>query len=435
LIGLSVSIVIVAAAQGASSYQLCRSGMGALLDLRLEQVAARMRDGYANLIPATPSRGSQRATGIVITIHKPHSDVPLRSTDPSMPLPEDAPAGLSSEEVNGEQWRIYTLRDNGTLIQVAQRSAVRAELERKAAVRTLWPTLFLLPLLVMAVWLIVRLSLRKLDELGRKAQSIDASHLVPLPVDGVPMELLPIIRSINRMIEGLAQSMESERKFIASAAHELRTPLTALQLQAANLQPTIMAANQQRFSELRAGIARTGALVSQLLRLARADAPLTSDTIEPTDLSAVVTEAVSEVLPLAVARGIDLGAEQIVRGTVAAPRDDVAIAVRNVVGNAVRYSPEGGRIDLYMRNDGKTLAIDVVDTGPGIPEEHLPRVFDRFFRANSQVEGTGLGLSIVKAITTKYGGEATVRNRSDGISGLVATIAFPLASRTATHQG
>jgi two-component system OmpR family sensor kinase len=434
LIGLSVSIAIVAAAQGASSYQLCRSGMSALLDLRLEQVAARMRDGYANLIPATPSRGSQRATDIVITIHKPHSAVPLRSTDPSLPLPEDAPAGFTSEEVNGEQWRIYTLRDNSTLIQVAQRSAVRAELERKAALRTLWPTLFLLPLLVTAVWLIVRLSLRKLDELGRKAQSIDASHLVALPVDGVPMELLPIIRSINRMIEGLAQSMESERKFIASAAHELRTPLTALQLQAANLQPTIMAANQQRFGELRAGIARTGALVAQLLRLARADAPIASDTIEPTDLSAVVTDAVSELLPLAVAHGIDLGAEQIVRGTVAALRDDVAIAVRNVVGNAVRYTPDGGRIDLHMRSDGKTLAIDVVDTGPGIAEEHLPRVFDRFFRANSQVEGTGLGLSIVKAITTKYGGHATVRNRNDGKSGLVATIAFPLASRTATRQ-
>jgi two-component system, OmpR family, sensor kinase len=354
--------------------------------------------------------------------------VPLRSTDPSLRLPEDAPDGFVSEQVNGDRWRIYTLREGTTLIQVAQRSSVRGELVRKAAVTTLWPTLVLLPLVLIAVWLIVRMSLRRLNRLGREVQAIDATHLTALPTDGVPVELLPFIRSINRMIERLAQSIDSERKFIANAAHELRTPLTALQLQADNLQPVIVASNQERFGELRVGISRAGAMIAQLLRLARADAPNTNATIEPTDVSQVVMDAVAEVLPVAMARGIDIGAEEIVTDRVGAPRDDVAIAVRNLVGNAVRYSRDGGRIDLHMRKDDARLLVEVVDTGPGIAEEHLPLVFDRFFRANPDVEGTGLGLAIVKAIAEKYGGAATIRNRDDGQSGVVATIAFPLAT-------
>ena len=147
-------------------------------------------------------------------------------------------------------------------------------------------------------------------------------------------------------------------------------------------------------------------------------------------MSTVVIDAVSEVLPIAMARGIDIGAEEIVTDKVAALRDDIAVAVRNLVGNAVRYTADGGRIDLHMRNDGASVSVDVIDTGPGIAEDHLPRVFDRFFRANPDVEGTGLGLSIVKAIAAKYGGHATIRNRDDGQSGVVATIAFPLAARS-----
>ena len=429
VIALGLLTAIGAVAQGVSSYQLCRAGMSALLDLRLEQVAARMRNGYADSIPTTPSRNSQPVADIVISVRKPNSAVPFRSTEPSLRLPEDAPEGFVSQQVNGDRWRIYTLREGSTLIQVAQRSSVRGQLVRNAAVTTLWPTLGLLPLVLAAVWLIVWMSLRKLNQLGREVQAIDATHLVSLPTDGVPVELLPFVSSINRMIERLAQSIESERKFIANAAHELRTPLTALQLQADNLQPVIVESNQERFGELRAGISRAGAMISQLLRLARADAPVTSAAFEPIDMSRVVIDAVSEVLPIAMARGIDIGAEEIVSDTVAALHDDAAVAVRNLVGNAVRYSHDGGRIDLHMRNDGANVVVDVVDTGPGIAQEDLPRVFDRFFRANPNVEGTGLGLSIVKAIAQKYGGSATLRNRDDGQSGVVASIAFPLAGK------
>jgi two-component system OmpR family sensor kinase len=431
IIALAVLVSVVAIAQSVSTYQLCRTGMSALLDLRLEQVAMRMRGDLADAIPSAPARGSQPSRDIVITIRKPGANVPLRSTEPSLSLPASAPAGFSSEMVNGERWRIYTLRRDASVIQVAQRSSVRNELVRETALTTLWPTLILLPLVLLAVVLIVHRTLRRLTPLGQAAQSIDAAHLNPLPVTGVPGEVLPFVESINRMIARLAQVIESEREFIADAAHELRTPLTALQLQADNLQPHIVAGNQERFQELRNGIARSGMLIGQLLRLARADAPLDA-AIEPADVSSIVVDAVSGVLPIAAARGIDIGADAMLADKVVASRADVAIAVKNLVSNAVRYTPDGGTIDLQMRREANALWIEVTDTGPGIAEESLPRVFDRFFRANSStqvdVEGTGLGLSIVKAITAKYGGQAVIRNRHDGRSGIVAAVSFPLAS-------
>jgi two-component system OmpR family sensor kinase len=417
---------MVGVLQGLSSYQLCRNGMSALLDLRMEQVALRMRDGFAEGIPAIPARGSQDARDIVLTVWKTDSDEPYRSTEPSLALPKTAPHGYSSATVNGEAWRIFTIRDSSTTIQVAQRLSVRHELEETAATRTLWPLIVLLPLVWIAVVLVVRRSLYQLNRLGSEVQAIDAGHLKPLQTVGVPTEIEPFILSINRMIERLAQSIDAERKFIADAAHELRTPLTALQLQADNLQRDIVPGNQERFRELRSGIARSGSLITQLLRLARADAPVNGTAVARVDLAAVVTAAVADVLPIALQRGIDIGAEKMVSAHVRAVEADVGMAVRNLVGNAVRYTPDGGTIDLHMRLHDRMVCVEVIDTGPGIAEELLPRVFDRFFRANPDIEGSGLGLSIVKAIVARYDGTVTLRNRVDGPSGIVAAVCFPV---------
>ena len=425
---LCVLVSIVGVVQGVSSFQLSKAGMSALLDLRLEQVAGRMRGGFADSLPTIPARGSQPERDIVITIWKDDQATPYRSTEPSLALPREAPAGFMTTAVSGEEWRIYTLREPSMVIQVAQRSAVRHELAEESAVNTLWPMIVLVPLVWIAVLLVVRRSLRKLNRLGAQVQGIDVSHFQQLSTAGVPIEIRPFIDSINRMINRLAQSIESERKFISDAAHELRTPLTALQLQADNLQPLIVAGNQQRFLELRSGITRSGGLITQLLRLARADAALQAEMLTRVDVPAVVVDAVAEVLPIAMKRGIDIGADEMAGAFVRAVEADVGIAVRNLVGNAIRYTPDGGKVDLRVRVRDDMVWIKVTDTGPGIAEELLPRVFDRFFRASTQIEGGGLGLSIVKAIASKYGGAASLRNRQDGPSGIVASIGFPSAS-------
>ncbi|MDQ7981301.1 ATP-binding protein [Paraburkholderia sp. SARCC-3016] len=428
VLALCAVVSIVGIVQGISSYQLSKAGMSALLDLRLEQVASRLRGSLGDAIPTIPTRGSQPARDILITIWRDDLETPYRSTDPSLPLPREAAAGFSSEMVNGEQWRIYTLRDAPKVIQVAQRSSVRHELAEKAAVNTLWPILVLVPLVCAAVMLVVRFSFRQLNRLGSEVQMVDAAHLQALPTTGVPIELRPFVDSINRMIERLARSMESERKFISDAAHELRTPLTALQLQADNLQRDIAPGNQERFQELRRGIARSGSMIAQMLRLARADASLQREAVTQVDVSDMVVAAVAEVLPIAMKRNIDIGAQEMVNAKVRAIEADLGIAIRNLVSNAIRYTPDGGKIDLRTEVRSDMVWIEVIDTGPGIADELLPRVFDRFFRANTDIEGSGLGLSIVKAIVARYGGTASLRNRDDGQTGIVASIGFMRAA-------
>ncbi|GGD85794.1 ATP-binding protein [Caballeronia grimmiae] len=430
VVALGLLVSAVGIVQGVSSYHLSKAGINALLDLRLEQVAARMRDGFAEGIPKNPARGSQDDRDIVVVLWKPGYEGPFRTTDPSLRFSPDAPPGFSNATFNGEEWRIFTREEPTMTIQVAQRSSVRRALAEENATRTLWPIAVLLPLMWIAVVLVVQRSLRTLNRLGNEVQAIDAGHLRPLPSVGVPAELAPFIRSINTMIERLAKSIESERKFIADAAHELRTPLTALQLQADNLAPHIAPGNQERFRELRRGIARSGSLISQLLRLARADAPLSGNVLERVDMSVVIKDAIADVLPIAFQRGLDVGAEQLVSAHVRAVEADICIAVMNLLSNAVRYTPDGGIIDVRMRRDKDMVWVEVIDTGPGIDEALLPRVFERFFRANAEVEGSGLGLSIVKAIAVRYGGEVSLRNRDDGRSGIVAALGLPVDEST-----
>jgi two-component system OmpR family sensor kinase len=429
VIALCALAGVVGAIQAFSSYQLTRAGTSAVLDLRLEQTANRLRSAIGDAIPTNPARGDQPPRDIAVTIWRDDLEIPYRTTEPALELPRDAPSGFLSTEVNGESWRIYTLRDPPKVIQVAQRSSVRHEIAETNALNTIWPTVILVPLVWIAVILVVKRSLRRLTDLGKQVQSLDASHLESLGTGGVPIELLPFIESINQLIERLGRSIETERKFISDAAHELRTPLTALQLQADNLQPHIVASNQERFQELRKGIARSSGLIVQLLRLARADAPLPAEVVTRVDVAEVVVTAVSEVLPIAIERGIDIGAEEeMTRACVQAVEADVSIAVRNLVSNAIRYTPDGGKVDLRTLVRDGLAWVEVIDTGPGIDEALLPRVFDRFFRANTTIEGSGLGLAIVKAIATKYGGETALRNRGDGQSGIVAAVGFPLAA-------
>jgi two-component system OmpR family sensor kinase len=428
VVTLCVVVGVVGVIQAISTFQLSRLGMSALLDLRLEQVAGRLRTGLVDAIPTVAPRGSQPERDIVVTVWKDELPAPYRSTEPALPLPRNAPAGFVTTDVDGESWRIYTLREPGTVFQVAQRSEVRHELAEENAIDTLWPIVILVPLVWLAVILVVQRAFRRMQELGDQAKAVDVVHLQPLSTTGVPVELCPFIDSINLMIERLGHSVEAERKFISDAAHELRTPLTALQLQADNLERDIVASNQERFQELRRGIARSGSLVVQLLRLARADATLQSNALAPVDVSAVVVAAVSEVLPIAMQKGIDIGAEEMNSASVVAIESDLAVAVRNLVSNAIRYTPEGGQVDLSTQVRDGLVWIEVTDNGPGIDEALLPRVFDRFFRANLDIEGSGLGLSIVKAIAARYGGEALLRNRADGRSGIVAAIGFPVAA-------
>ncbi|MCI3206673.1 MULTISPECIES: HAMP domain-containing sensor histidine kinase [Pandoraea] len=434
VIAIGVVVSLFAVIQGVSSYHFSVTGTSALLDRRMEWLATRVRVDFSDGSLSFHLLTRPDTHDLVIAVWQNGEDAPAFASDPTITLPRDATLGFTTREINGEKWRLYTRRRPDQLVQIAQRISVRDSIEKRAATRTLWPIVLFIPLVWVAVLLVVSRSLRRLNQLGARARAVDVNHLQPLPLTGVPNELLPFVRSINMMIERLAHSIETERQFIADAAHELRTPLTALQLQADNLQGEIAPGSLERFRELQGGISRSSNLITQLLRLARADAPPVGKSMTramtSVDVGAAVVTAVADVLPTAIQRGIDIGADEMDDARVQAVALDVDTVVRNLVCNAVRYTPNGGRVDISTRVRGLSVDIVVMDSGPGIDESVLPRVFDRFFRVNADGEGSGLGLAIVKAIVMRYEGTVTLRNRRDGQSGIVATVSLPV-ERTA----
>lgn len=425
IVSLGVLLSIFGTVQGFTSYHLALVGVNALLDNRLSNVAARIRDVFEAAIPHQ-SAGSGNADDIVVLVWTAEHKTPVRTTDSSVVFNHDAPTGFSDQIVNREAWRVYTLQTYNEVIQVAQRVRVRERMAEASAARSLTPILVLIPAVWIAVYFCVRRAFGVLDRLGRRVQAIDSSHLEALPAAGLPVELEPFVSSINRMIERLNESMRLERDFISDAAHELRTPLTALKLQADNLQEDIAPRNRERFQALRHGIERTSSLVSQLLQLARADAQISITAPSALDVTEVVSSVVSELLPIATQKRIDIGGEELMCARICATESDLRAVVKNLVGNALRYTPEGGAVDLRVHAGEGVARVEVTDTGPGIPEELLPRVFDRFFRVSQSVEGSGLGLAIVRAIVMRYGGSVTLKNRDDGVSGLCAVATFPL---------
>jgi two-component system, OmpR family, sensor kinase len=425
IVSLGVLLSVFGTVQGVGSYHLALVGVNALLDARLSNVAVRIRDVYEAAIPRR-SPGVPNTDDIVVLVWTAEHKSPARTTDSAVVFDRSANGGFSNQTVNNEEWRVYTMVAYNEVIQVAQRMEVRERMAEASAVRALMPLFVLLPAVWIAVYICVHRAFGVLNRLGRRVQAIDSAHLAPLPGEGLPVELQPFVSSINRMIERLDESMRLERDFISDAAHELRTPLTALKLQADNLQGDIAPKNRERFQALRHGIERTSTLVSQLLQLARADAQIPSSAPTALEVTDVVASVVSELLPIATQKRIDIGADELMPAQVCATESDLRAVVKNLVGNALRYTPEGGAVDLRVRAGEGMASIEVTDTGPGIPEDLLPRVFDRFFRVSQSAEGSGLGLAIVRAIVSRYGGAVTLANRTDGVSGLHAAVTFPL---------
>ncbi|WP_321943587.1 sensor histidine kinase [Paraburkholderia tropica] len=355
---------------------------------------------------------------------------PSRTSDADIALPR-AQAGFSSIDYDGETWDVFALAAGDEHIQVAESRSMRNRNALRVAFWSLLPVLALLPLLALTIAVTVRLSLRPLERVGRRAAQVDLHdlrELKPLDLAKAPVELRPFIESINRMIERLALLVNTERKFIADAAHELRSPISAMQLQIDNLRDAPPDQYRERFDELRRGVARTGALVSQLLGLARAEIGGAQRALADVALAPLVTEVLADLLPLADARGVDLGVERLDEASVHATEADLRVLTRNLIDNAIRYVHAGGRVDVSVRREARSVTIEVLDDGPGIAETDLPRIFDRFFRAGANdAEGSGLGLAIAQALAHGYRGRVTLENRADGQTGIVARIVLPLA--------
>jgi two-component system OmpR family sensor kinase len=336
--------------------------------------------------------------------------------------------GLRVAKLRGQLVRtLLRSRPDGSRFAVTQPTDVRDDIAGSMAIRTLLPIAALIPCLLLVTVLVIAGSLRPMVHLAGDLDLRRADDITPLPLVGMPSELHPFIVSINGLLARMKQMMDQQRRFVADAAHELRTPITALGLQAENLDTVdLPEPARERLAVLRQGMRRTNHLLEQLLALARHEI---GPPIEPAmvELDRVVKDLVADALPEAARKEIDVGFELIEPIAIKGEPVMVATMIRNLLDNAVRFTPRGGRVDIGVYRDAGEAVVQIEDTGPGISPGEMDRIFEPFFRGSQPIEdGTGLGLSIVKRIVDRLGGSIVLENiPGPSGTGLRATVRLP----------
>ncbi|MBC5785121.1 two-component sensor histidine kinase [Ramlibacter sp. USB13] len=348
---------------------------------------------------------------------------------PELQVPLQQGAGFHDLATSGYHWRVYTLppvKPGAHSVQVLQSADFRGKLAAERAGAAIAPFLLMVPLAMAVLWGVARAMSRALQDIGRQAAQQDEHNIAELSVRNVPQEIVPLVSSFNSLLRRLRDAFATQRRFVQDAAHELRTPIAAIGLQVENMRNDMNCpAAEQRFAHLEAGVRRAQRLVDQLLRLSRQESA-GADGPAIVDLRAQLRESVTTLIGLADQRNIDLGVAGAEQASTPIPlacaAGDIRSVLDNLIENALRYTPEGGVVDVKLEHAQGRIALEVVDTGPGIPQDMLPRVFDRFFRVpGNGTNGSGLGLAIARAAAERAGLLLTLRNREDR-SGLIARV-------------
>jgi two-component system, OmpR family, sensor kinase len=421
MIGLAAALVPT----GIVAYLRALQAVDRLLDYQLKETALSLRRQNLFSAAIARERAGPDEGDVVVQIWDRESGLMYVSrADRELPLiPLD---GFQDVAWKGIEWRAFVLREGPRTIQVAQPTRVRSRMSADIALRNMAPFLALVPLAGIIVWFGVGFGLRPLDRVAAALRRRHPDALDPLPDAGLPEEIRPLAGALNELLGRLDHAFSAQRQFVADAAHELRTPLTALQLQLQNLERAGESERAAAIAELKAGLKRAARLVEQLLAMARLDpeAPLPRATV---NLDALTRGVVAEISSLAEAKNIDLGIAQSTPLAIEGDADGLRLMLRNLVDNAVRYTPPGGRVDVRVRDAGTEALLEVSDTGPGIPAEERERVFDRFYRgADNAAPGSGLGLAIVKRVAERHRATVTLAEGGNGI-GLRVSVRLPKA--------
>jgi signal transduction histidine kinase len=426
LIALMILVALISLLAAGVTYRRVLSETSTLFDYQLRQMALSLRT-QISLAPRIEVPPDQGDTDFVVQIWDVFGARTYLSR-PGLPMINQTILGYADLSLRGEAWRAYGLQTADGVIQIAQPVRVREGLARAAAERVVIPLILLLPIMIGAVAWIVSRGLLPLRFVTTEVQRRDVRSLAPLNTHNLPLEIEPLVGELNRLLERLQRAFSAQRAFISDAAHELRSPLTALRLQLQLLdRAPDEAARIEARSRLGAAVERAIHLVEQLLALARSEPQDASPDFETVDLSAVAAEGISDAHELALSRQIDLSLDPTPNLLVLGDREALRVLVRNLVDNAVRYTPRHGSVQVRCCSKPAEAVLDVTDTGPGIAPVDRERVFDRFYRrAASQESGTGLGLAIVKAIAERHGARVALTEAPGG--GLRATVSFTRAS-------
>ncbi|GHB27053.1 ATP-binding protein [Salinicola rhizosphaerae] len=327
-------------------------------------------------------------------------------------FPAPSATGHRWVDYAGHRWRVFSMAiAGGRWVSVGLRDSFQSELSNKVALGNFVPLLLALPLLIWLIARLIRRGLKPIGQLSRQVETRDEKDLSAIRV-AVPRELQPLRGALNGFIERLEQTLERERRFTADAAHELRTPLAAMKIHLDNARFGEPAALDKAYN----GIERLQRVVEQLLLLARLDIHQQPAEPESFKLEPLILDLAADLWPLAEAQHQSLEIADSGDVSVEGNPTELGILIRNLMDNALRYTPEGGGVSVEKGYDGRGRAwLAISDSGPGIPDALLDAVTQRFQRASDQrISGSGLGLAIAAEIAERQGLTLTLSNRLEG---------------------
>lgn len=418
------AILLGAVLQGISAYRGALAQADTLFDYHLQQMADSLRGGPA--LPR-PTLEDYVVPGgeYVIQIWSADGSHVFQSS--RVVLPPRAILGFADVTYGGQRYRVYSVQTPLQTIQIAQNMDDRLARARALAARAVMPMTIIAPVLMLLLWWIINRSLAPLERTRQQVARRAAQDLTPLPDDQLPDEVRPLVQEMNLLFGRLSQSFDAQRAFVANAAHELRSPLTALKLQAQALARTSdPQAREQAVVRLNQGVDRAIRLMQQLLVLARQESSLAeSAQWKSVDLQPLLAQLVRDLTPQAQARGIGVRMEAEEPTCLHADADGLQILLHNLLENAIKYTPAGGRIRLRCVRLASGIRVAVDDSGPGIASDQREHMFERFVRAHDNSStGSGLGLSIARTIAERHGARLTLGASAD-LGGLQVLLEFP----------
>lgn len=426
LVFLLAAIVLAAGAQALVAYRTVLKEADDIFDYHMQQMALSLRAGLPPSAAVGGLGGAEQNFDFVVQVWT-VDGVRIFESAEEAALPQLAVLGFADVRARGTTYRVFSMQTRGLVIQVAQDMAARRHMAGSLALRTIVPVALMAPLLMLVVWWVVSLSLAPVARVRRQVASRQADDLSPVSEENLPEEVRPLVQELNLLFGRVRHAFDAQKHFVADAAHELRSPLAALKLQVQGLQRAPDdAARTLAVSRLSAGIDRATRLVEQMLALARHEASVAAGAKpEPVDLAEVARLAISDAVAAAQTRRIDIGVAQADAGaTVSGQPEALRMLLRNLIDNAVKYTPEGGRVDVGLVKRADAVELRVDDSGPGLPEAERARVLDRFYRSGEpQAPGSGLGLAIVKSIADLHGATVALE-KSASLGGLCVRVVF-----------
>jgi two-component system sensor histidine kinase QseC len=436
LLAILAGVAAVWLAAAAYTYFDARHEINELLDAHLAQsaslIVAQLGHDLEEIELEHAPSAHEHARRVVFQVWERGSTLRLHSANAPQARLSRRDQGFSSALLDGRTWRVFSTWDarRRFLVQVGERDEVRREIAADIAANLLGPLLVALPLLGLFVWLSIGRALKPLQRLGQEVAGRRADDFGVLAAQDVPGEVVPLVRSLNALFERLGRLVENERRFTADAAHELRTPLAALKTQAQVARGAADdAARRHALENVVAGCDRATRLVEQLLTLARLEPDHPGRPAEALELGSLARQVLAELAPAALARNVEIELAAGDSVPIMGQPDLICVLLRNLVDNAVRYSPGGATVRVEVARAADTARLTISDEGRGIAPEQRARLGQRFYRILGTGEtGSGLGLSIVRRIAEIHAAKLAFDEPQNG-RGLRVTVEFPAKAR------